>query len=38
VGIRDIYVEIGWGGEEVWDVEQLEGRYGCREWNMECKK
>jgi hypothetical protein len=26
-----------WGGEEVWDVEQLEGSWGSREWNMECK-
>jgi hypothetical protein len=26
-------VEMGWGGEEVWDVEQLEGRWGG--WEME---
>ena len=24
----DIHVEMGWGGEEVWDVEQLDGRWG----------
>jgi hypothetical protein len=23
-----IHVEMGWGGEEVWDVEQLEGGWG----------
>jgi hypothetical protein len=31
--------EMGCGGEEVWDVDQLEG--GCGgggEWNMECEK
>jgi hypothetical protein len=22
------HVETGWSGEEVWDVEQLEGRWG----------
>jgi hypothetical protein len=30
----------GWVGEEVWDVQQLEGGLGggvVREWNMECK-
>jgi hypothetical protein len=32
-----IHVETGWGGEEVWDVEQLDGRWGCEEWTMECK-
>jgi hypothetical protein len=25
---RGIYVEMGCGGEEVWDVELLEGRWG----------
>jgi hypothetical protein len=25
VGGRGIHVEMGWGGEEVWNVEQLEG-------------
>jgi hypothetical protein len=30
-------MEKRWGGEEVWDVDQLEG--GSRDgWNMECKK
>ena len=24
----DIHVETEWGGEEVWDVEQLEGGWG----------
>jgi hypothetical protein len=28
-------VETGWGGEEVWDVEQMEG--GWEEWNIEHK-
>jgi hypothetical protein len=28
---------MGWGGEEVWDVEQLKGEWVGREWNMECK-
>ena len=23
-----VHVEMGWGGEEVWDVEQLEGGWG----------
>jgi hypothetical protein len=27
-GGGDIHMETGWGGEEVWDVEQLEGRWG----------
>jgi hypothetical protein len=27
-GGRDIHVEMGWGREEVWDVEQLKGRWG----------
>jgi hypothetical protein len=26
-------METGWGGKEVWDVEQLEGEWG--EWAME---
>ena len=25
----DIHVEMGWGGEEVWDVEQTEGGWGA---------
>ena len=25
MGVGDIHMETGWGGEEVWDVEQLEG-------------
>jgi hypothetical protein len=28
VGGGDIHVETGWGGEEVWDVEQSEGGWG----------
>jgi hypothetical protein len=35
VGGGDIHVETG-GGEELWDVEQLEGGWG--QWNMKCKK
>jgi hypothetical protein len=31
-------MEMGWGGKEVWDVEQMEGGWGRGEWNMECKK
>jgi hypothetical protein len=31
----DIHMEIGCGGEEVWDVEQSEGRWGWG-WGMEC--
>jgi hypothetical protein len=27
-GGGDIHMETGWGGEEVWDVEQLEGGWG----------
>jgi hypothetical protein len=27
-GGRVIYVETGWGGEEMLDMEQLEGRWG----------
>jgi hypothetical protein len=34
VGNGGIHVEMGWGGEEVWDVEQRE----IGKWNMECKK
>jgi hypothetical protein len=33
VGAGDIHVEMGWGGEEVWDVEQSEG--GWEAWGME---
>jgi hypothetical protein len=34
-----IQVAMGWGGEEVCDVEQLEGGWGWGgEWNMKCKK
>jgi hypothetical protein len=33
-----IHIETEWGGEEVWDVEQLKGGWESREWNMECKK
>jgi hypothetical protein len=29
---------MGWGGEEVWDVEQSEGGWGARKWNMEYKR
>jgi hypothetical protein len=29
---------MGWGGEEVWDVEQTEGGWGGGEWNIEYKK
>jgi hypothetical protein len=36
IGGGSIHVESGWGVEEVWDVEQLEGGWGG--WNMECKK
>jgi hypothetical protein len=28
---------MGCGGEEVWDVEQSDGGWGDREWNMEYK-
>ena len=27
-GDRGIHMEMGWGGEEVWDVEQSEGGWG----------
>jgi hypothetical protein len=27
VGVGSIHMEMGWVGEEVWDVEQLEGRW-----------
>jgi hypothetical protein len=39
VGDGNILVEMGWGKEEVWDVEQLKGGWGGggREWNMKCK-
>jgi hypothetical protein len=37
-GGRGIHMEMGWGGEEIWDVEQTEGGKGGGEWNMECKK
>jgi hypothetical protein len=30
-------VEMEWGGEEVWDVEQSAGVWEDMEWNMECK-
>jgi hypothetical protein len=33
-----IHVETGWGGEEVWSMEQSEGGWGGGEWNIECKK
>jgi hypothetical protein len=33
----DIHMEMGWGGEVVWDVEQLEGGMWGGEWNIECK-
>jgi hypothetical protein len=29
-----IHMETGWGGEEVWDVEQLESGWGGG-WGME---
>jgi hypothetical protein len=35
VGSRGIHVETGWGGEEVWDMEQMEDEWESREWNME---
>jgi hypothetical protein len=28
VAVGDIHLEMGWGGEEVWDVEKLEGGWG----------
>jgi hypothetical protein len=28
VGSGDIHLEKVWGGEEVWDVEQMESRWG----------
>jgi hypothetical protein len=31
VRVGSIHVEIGWGGEEVWDAEQSEGRWGGAE-------
>ena len=36
-GGGSIHVETGWGGVEVWDVEQSEGGWGDGEWNTECK-
>jgi hypothetical protein len=30
VGGGGIHVEMGWGKEEVWDVEQMEGEWGCQ--------
>jgi hypothetical protein len=30
-GWGGIHVEMGWGGEEVWDVEQSEGGWGGAE-------
>jgi hypothetical protein len=38
--VRDggIHIEMGWVGEAMWDVEQLEGGWELIEWNMECKK
>jgi hypothetical protein len=30
-----IHMETGWGGKEVWDVEQLEGGWEPRKWNVE---
>jgi hypothetical protein len=29
-------MEMGWGGEEVWDMEKTESGLGG--WNVECKK
>jgi hypothetical protein len=39
-GGAGIQVEMGWGGEEVWDVEHPTGGWmeRGREWNMECTK
>jgi hypothetical protein len=36
LGGGGIHMETGWGGEEVWDVVQLEGGW-SGEWNMEWK-
>jgi hypothetical protein len=30
-------METGWGGEVGSDVEQLEGGWGGRKWNTDCK-
>jgi hypothetical protein len=32
-------MKTGWGGEEVWDVEQTEGRWGARNciWSIKYK-
>jgi hypothetical protein len=37
VGAWGIHLEMEWGGEEVWNLEQSEGEWGGMEWNMECK-
>jgi hypothetical protein len=37
-GMGAIHLEMGWGGEEMWDVEKSVGGRVGREWNMECKK
>jgi hypothetical protein len=39
-GMGSIHVEMGCGGEEVWDAEHSEGGSGggSRKWNTECKK
>jgi hypothetical protein len=29
MGVGGIHMETGWGGEEVWDVEQTEGGWGA---------
>jgi hypothetical protein len=34
VGGGGIHVETGWGGEEVWDVEQSEGGCGGMEYGV----
>jgi hypothetical protein len=31
-------LEFKWGGDDVWDVEQSEGGWGAREWNLEYEK
>jgi hypothetical protein len=37
VGNGAIYVKLGWGGEEVWDMKQSECGWRGREWNIEYK-
>ena len=37
MGVGGIHMEMGWDGEEVWDVEQSGWIGRGREWNMECK-